>query len=59
MLSDASFWTAIGFFLLIGAIARPVARGVAAALDARAARIKASLEEAAQLREGAQHRLAE
>jgi F-type H+-transporting ATPase subunit b len=59
MLASASFWTAIGFLLLVGAIARPVARGVAASLDARAARIKGTLEEAARLREEAQHLLAE
>jgi len=59
VLGTPEFWVAIGFVVLIAAIARPAFRTVAGGLDARAERIRSSLDEAAQLREEAQHLLAE
>lgn len=59
MLHTPEFWVAVGFVLLVVSIFRPVARAIGSALDARADRIKATLDEAARLREEAQHLLAE
>lgn len=59
MPEDPTFWVAVGFMIFIAAIAKPVWRGITAALDARAERIRESLDEAAKLREEAQHLLAE
>ena len=59
MLESPEFWVAAGFVILVAAIARPAARQAAAALDARAARIKAALDEARGLREEAERLLAE
>ena len=52
-------WVAVGFVILIAVIARPLAKALTAGLDARAERIRASLDEATRLREEAQHMLAE
>jgi len=57
--ATADFWVAIGFIVFIASIARPVWRVVSAALDNKAAAIKAELDEAQRLREEAQHTLAE
>lgn len=59
MLESPEFWVAVGFVILLVVIARPVARSMTAGLDARGARIGASLDEAKALREEAQHLLAE
>ncbi len=59
MIASAEFWVAIGFLILIGGIWRPTARQITHALDARAERIRASLDEARGLSEEAQHLLAE
>ena len=59
VLGTPEFWVAIGFVILIAAIAKPAFRTVASGLDARAERIRTSLDEAAQLREEAQHLLAD
>lgn len=59
MLETPEFWVAAGFVILVAAIARPAARQAAAALDARAARIKEALDEARGLREEAERILAE
>ena len=59
MLGTPEFWVAIGFLVLVGLAARPVARAFNAMLDARAERIGRSLDEATRLREEAQHLLAE
>jgi F-type H+-transporting ATPase subunit b len=59
MLATTDFWVAVGFFILIAAVARPLGRIIAKGLDARAERIRNSLDEAARLREEAQHMLAE
>ena len=58
MLSDPTFWTAVGFFIFVAAVARAVWRSAAKALDDRAAGIKASIDGAAALREEAQALLA-
>ena len=59
MLATAEFWVAVGFVILVAAIARPVWRGLAGALDARGERIQQTLDEARTLHEDAQHLLAE
>lgn len=53
------FWVAVGFIVLVVAIAKPAARAMVAALDGRTERIRKTLDEAAALREEAQHLLAE
>ena len=58
-LRTPEFWVAVGFLLLVAAIAKPGWRAMAASLDARAERIRTSLDDAARLREEAQHLLAE
>lgn len=59
MLHTPEFWVAVGFIILVAAAARPLVRGFTAMLDERSARIGRSLDEAAKLREEAQHLLAE
>ena len=59
MFSDPTFWTAVGFVIFVAAIARVVWRMATKALDDRAAGIKASIDDAAALREEAQAMLAE
>jgi F-type H+-transporting ATPase subunit b len=53
------FWVAVAFILFIVLAGRPIFRAVAGQLDARAARIKAELEEAQRLRDEAQTLLAD
>ena len=59
MFSDPTFWTAVGFVIFVAAVARVVWRGATKALDDRAAGIKASIDDAAALREEAQALLAD
>lgn len=60
LIQSPEFWVAIGFVILIGVMAwLKVGNMIGSALDARAAKIKANLDEAAELREEAQHLLAE
>ena len=59
LLHSPEFWVAIGFIILVGAIAKPMSKALTSMLDARSTRIKQTLDEAAQLREEAQHLLAE
>jgi F-type H+-transporting ATPase subunit b len=59
MLESAEFWVTVGFVLLVGGIYRPTAKAIGAMLDARAEKIRSTLDEAAQLREEAQSLLAE
>lgn len=60
LIHSPEFWVAIGFVILIGVMAwLKVGKMIGSALDARADKIKASLDEAAELREEAQHVLAE
>jgi F-type H+-transporting ATPase subunit b len=56
--ADPHFWVAAAFLLVVAFAWKPVKRAIAAALDARAFKIKARLEEAHQLREDAQEMLA-
>ncbi len=55
---DPHFWVGVAFALVVVLIYRPVSRGIVAALDARAAKIKSRLDEAFTLREDAQEMLA-
>lgn len=58
-LSNPEFWVALAFVLVVILAFRPAARTIAATLDARAAKIRAQIEEARKLREDAQALLAE
>ena len=58
MFSDPTFWVAVSFAIFVALMVKP-SRKILAALDARAGRIKAQIEEAQKLREDAQHLLAE
>ena len=58
-LHTAEFWVAIGFIVLILAIAKKGWAAIIGGLDGRAERIRSSLDDAARLREEAQHLLAE
>lgn len=51
-------YVAIAFFIVVGFAARPVGRGIIAALDMRREKIKGRLDEAHRLREDAQEMLA-
>jgi F-type H+-transporting ATPase subunit b len=59
MFQTPEFWVAVGFIIFVLAAAKPAMRAFAAMLDARAERIGRSIDEAARLREEAQHLLAE
>jgi F-type H+-transporting ATPase subunit b len=60
LLSEAEFWVAVAFVIFIGVLVRVGApRLIISALDDRAARIKAELDEATRLREEAQALLAD
>jgi F-type H+-transporting ATPase subunit b len=56
--TEAHFWVDVSFILVVILAWKPVSRAIAAALDARAAKIKARLDEAHKLREEAQEMLA-
>ena len=58
-LHTPEFWVAIGFILLVLAIAKKSWVAIKAGLDSRAERIRANLDDATKLREEAQHLLAE
>lgn len=58
--SDPEFWVAVGFLLFVGVLLYlKVQKSAAAALDARGAKIKHDLDEAARLRSEAEALLAE
>jgi F-type H+-transporting ATPase subunit b len=57
--ADPTFWVAVGFVIFVALTVRPIAKATLAALDDRAERIKAQLDEAKTLREEAQKTLAE
>lgn len=48
-LGEAEFWVAVGFVILVAAVFKPIKRSLLASLDARAATIKAELDEAERL----------
>lgn len=52
------FWVAVAFVIFVVGVFRPIRKALTAALDARAARIKAEIEEATKLREEAKALLA-
>jgi F-type H+-transporting ATPase subunit b len=56
--SDPETWVAITWLIVVGLLARPVYRGITAALDLRREKIKARIEEAERLRAEAQELLA-
>lgn len=56
--ADAAFWVGVAFILVVALAFRPVGRALGAALDSRATKIKARLDEAHKLREDAQELLA-
>jgi len=56
--TEPAFWVGVAFFLVVALAFRPVGRALGAALDARAAKIKDRLDEAARLRDEAQEMLA-
>jgi F-type H+-transporting ATPase subunit b len=56
--TEAHFWVDVAFILVVVLAWKPVSRAIAAALDARSAKIKARLDEAHKLREEAQEMLA-
>ncbi len=59
MFSTPEFWVAVGFAIFIALTAKPIGKLIVGALDERAAKIKAGLERATQLREEAQDLLAQ
>ena len=58
-LLEAEFWVLVAFVIAIGFLVYKVKDRVASGLDARAAKIKAELDEAQKLRDEAQAKLAE
>jgi F-type H+-transporting ATPase subunit b len=55
---DPEFWVLIAFVIAVALVWRKAAAGIGSSLDARAARIRADLDEAQRLREEAQQALA-
>lgn len=58
-LESPELWVAVAFVLFVVLAGKPIYRAIVAQLDARAARIKAELDEAARLRDEAQQLLTE
>src|SRR5262244_1790945 len=58
-LSEPETWVAAAFIIFIAFAAKPIGRAIAGGLDARAAKIKAQLDEARALRDEAERLLAE
>jgi F-type H+-transporting ATPase subunit b len=58
-LSNPETWVAIAFIIFVALAGKPLVRGIGKTLDARAARIKAELDEARALRDEAQKLLAD
>ncbi|MEQ8193903.1 MAG: F0F1 ATP synthase subunit B, partial [Rhodospirillales bacterium] len=59
MLHDPTFWVLVAFAIFFGLIGKKVWGAAVAALDARAEKIKADLDEAEKIREEAQDLLAQ
>ena len=57
--SNPETWVAIAFIIFVVLAGKPLVRGIGKTLDARAARIKAELDEARALRDEAQKLLAD
>jgi len=58
-LASPETWVAVAFIIFVAAAAKPMFRAIAGGLDARAAKIKAQLDEARALRDEAQKLLDE
>ena len=58
MFESPEFWVGVSFVIFVALVYRPVSAKLAVALDDRAAKIKAELDEAVRLREEAQALLA-
>ena len=58
MFESPEFWVGVAFVIFVALVYRPISAKLAAALDDRAAKIKAELDEAVRLREEAQALLA-
>ncbi|MBM3952544.1 MAG: F0F1 ATP synthase subunit B [Rhodospirillales bacterium] len=58
-LTDPTFWVAISLLIFVALVWRPIAKAVPKALDDRAAKIKAEMDEAEKLRVEAQELLAQ
>ncbi|HLZ66355.1 MAG TPA: F0F1 ATP synthase subunit B [Aliidongia sp.] len=56
---DVEFWIALAFVVAVAVLIKKAAPGIVSGLDARAARIKAEIEEAKRLRAEAEATLAE
>lgn len=56
--ANPAFWVGVAFVMVVGFAFKPLMAAVGAALDTRAAKIKARLDEATHLREEAQEMLA-
>ena len=59
LLADGEFWVLLAVVVFAAAVWKPMRRTVTGALDERAARIRAELDEARQLREEAEQLLAQ
>jgi F-type H+-transporting ATPase subunit b len=59
MFENPEFWVAVAFVLVVILAFKPAARAITGTLDARAAKIRAQIEEARKLREDAQALLAD
>jgi F-type H+-transporting ATPase subunit b len=57
--NDPTLWVAVGFFIFVAAVFKVAKKTITGALDGRAEDIRNSLDQAAGLREEAQHLLAE
>lgn len=54
LIHDAEFWVLVAALIFVALVSRPVGRAIGGGLDARAARIRAELDEARRLREEAE-----
>lgn len=59
MFSDPTFWVALAFVCFIALVFKPISKFATSALDSRAEKIKAELDEAEKLRNEAQDLLAQ
>lgn len=58
-LQTPDFWVAVGFLIFVAMVIKPAWKAISSGLDTRAEKIKASLDEAASLREEVQSLLAD